>query len=176
MTVFKYDLTGVGPNIQFGKSGGKINWVTDHFEMTNAAGALVNQRVATTPVNANDAASKVYVDTTIRPTVAVFYPTQPPASRFIMIYKFDRAISFPDNFVGSQGSVVSNPTSSYVMTISKNLITIGTITINTSGVFTFVTSGTGPETFAVGDRIGIAAPASTDLTISDISVTLRSGT
>ncbi len=45
MTVFKYDLTGVGPNIQFGKTGGKINWDTDHFESTNDAGTLINHRV-----------------------------------------------------------------------------------------------------------------------------------
>lgn len=63
MTIKKdFTLVGVGSDVQFGKGGGRFLWNTDHFESTSNGSTLAQIRVPTTPVNANDAASKAYVD------------------------------------------------------------------------------------------------------------------
>lgn len=58
-----FGLAGINANTQWGKGGGRLKWTTDHFEVLDAAGtAPVQLRVATTPVENTDAASKAYVD------------------------------------------------------------------------------------------------------------------
>ena len=57
-----YGLVGVGTNIEMSKGGGQWLWNTDHFEATSDGATLAQIRVPTTPVNDNDAASKIYVD------------------------------------------------------------------------------------------------------------------
>lgn len=57
-----YTLVGVGPDVQFGKGGGRWVWNVDHFESTSDGVTLAQVRVPTTPINDNDAASKIYVD------------------------------------------------------------------------------------------------------------------
>ena len=63
-----YGLKGVGSDVQYGKSGGRLIYdsSSSFFKFTASDGStLSNVRVATTPSNANDAASKSYVDATI---------------------------------------------------------------------------------------------------------------
>jgi hypothetical protein len=63
-----YGLKGVGSDVQYGKGGGRIIYdsSSSFFKFTAADGStLVNARVATTPSDANDIASKSYVDSTI---------------------------------------------------------------------------------------------------------------
>mgnify|MGYP001189574863 FL=1 len=63
-----YGLKGVGSDVQYGKSGGRLIYdsSSSFFKFTASDGStLSNVRVATTPANANDAASKSYVDATI---------------------------------------------------------------------------------------------------------------
>lgn len=57
-----YTLVGVGQSVQYGKAGGSVVWNTDHFESTSDGIALAQLRVPTTPINDNDATSKIYVD------------------------------------------------------------------------------------------------------------------
>ncbi len=62
-----YGLKGVGNDVQFGKSGGRMIYdsSSSFFKFTTDGSTLSQVRVATTPSNANDAASKSYVDATI---------------------------------------------------------------------------------------------------------------
>jgi hypothetical protein len=62
-----YGLKGVGSDVQFGKSGGRLQYdaTSSFFKFTTDGSTLSQIRVATTPSNANDAASKSYVDATI---------------------------------------------------------------------------------------------------------------
>ena len=64
--VKNYGLKGVGSDVQFGKSGGRLIYDTSSsfFKFTTDGSTLSNIRVATTPSNINDAASKSYVDAT----------------------------------------------------------------------------------------------------------------
>ena len=65
--VKNYGLAGIGSDVQFGKSGGRLIYDTSSsfFKFTTDGTTLSQARVATTPSNANDAASKSYVDSTI---------------------------------------------------------------------------------------------------------------
>ena len=62
-----YGLKGIGNDVQFGKSGGRLQYdsSSSFFKFTTDGSTLSQVRVATTPSNANDAASKSYVDATI---------------------------------------------------------------------------------------------------------------
>ena len=65
--VKNYGLKGIGSDVQFGKGGGRLVYDTSSsfFKFTTDGTTLSQARVATTPSNANDAASKSYVDSTI---------------------------------------------------------------------------------------------------------------
>jgi hypothetical protein len=64
--VKNYGLKGIGSDVQFGKSGGRLIYDTtsSFFKFTTDGSTLSNIRVATTPSNTNDATSKSYVDAT----------------------------------------------------------------------------------------------------------------
>jgi len=65
--VKNYGLSGIGSDVQFGKSGGRLIYDTtsSFFKFTTDGSTLAQVRVATTPSNANDIASKSYVDSTV---------------------------------------------------------------------------------------------------------------
>lgn len=87
---------------------------------------------------------------------------------------FPRSFNIPDDFAGSRGHVDTNPTTDpYVIAATKNGVEIGTISISTSGIFTFATSNTEVEIIA-GDIIRFIAPdpAQAESTISGISITI----
>jgi len=65
--VKNYGLSGIGSDVQFGKSGGRLIYDTSSsfFKFTTDGTTLAQVRVATTPSNANDIASKSYVDSTV---------------------------------------------------------------------------------------------------------------
>ena len=64
--VKNYGLKGIGNDVQFGKAGGRLVYdvSSSFFKFTTDGSTLSQARVATTPSNANDAASKSYVDST----------------------------------------------------------------------------------------------------------------
>ena len=64
--VKNYGLKGVNSDLQFGKAGGRLIYDTtsSFFKFTTDGSTLAQIRVATTPSNANDVASKSYVDAT----------------------------------------------------------------------------------------------------------------
>ena len=61
-----FGLAGIGSDVQFGKAGGRLIYdsSSSFFKFTTDGSTLSNVRVASTPSNANDAASKSYVDAT----------------------------------------------------------------------------------------------------------------
>ena len=64
--VKNYGLKGVNSDLQFGKAGGRLIYdvSSSFFKFTTDGSTLAQLRVATTPSNANDVASKSYVDAT----------------------------------------------------------------------------------------------------------------
>ena len=64
--VKNFGLSGIGSDVQFGKAGGRLIYDSSSafFKFTTDGSTLAQIRVATTPSNANDVASKSYVDAT----------------------------------------------------------------------------------------------------------------
>jgi hypothetical protein len=79
---------------------------------------------------------------------------------------------FDANFAGSKGSVGVNPASTAVYTIYKNGVQCGTISISTSGVFTFASSSGNAVALNAQDRLTVIAPNPQDGALSDVGFTL----
>lgn len=102
-----------------------------------------------------------------------YFPGGPPtSSQLLYKYVTPRAFTIPDDFAGARGHVGTNPTGSFVMTVSVAGSSVGTITVSTGGAFTFATTG-GSVAVSAGERIEIAAPSGTDATVADIAVTMQ---
>ena len=60
--VKQYGLKGVGTDVQFGKSSGRLKYSTDHFEARDATDSAFVRIGGLDPVNDTDLATKKYVD------------------------------------------------------------------------------------------------------------------
>jgi hypothetical protein len=101
------------------------------------------------------------------------YKGGPPTSNeVISAVILPRETTFAANFAGSYGYIGTNPTASFVISVKDDGTEIGTITISTLGVFTFVTSGGTSKVVAAGSRLEFVAPASVDATAAYILATL----
>lgn len=89
-----------------------------------------------------------------------------------MIFIATRAFTLADDFAGSKYKNGSNPTATAVFDVQRNESSIGSISVNTSGVATFSTTG-GGVSMAIGDRLKVVAPSPQDATLSDVSVVFR---
>lgn len=103
--------------------------------------------------------------------VGLYIPGQPGDGAEVFKFVAVRGVEWPDDFAGSYGHVGTNPASSAVFTIKKNGSTVGSISINTSGVFTFATTGAATSLVA-GDRLTIEAPTPQDANLADVGFNL----
>ena len=101
--------------------------------------------------------------------VGFFIPGQPGDNVNGLIFTCVRPFKLPINLAGSQGSVGANPTAAAVLTIKKNVTSIGTINISTGGVVTFTFSAA--VSFAAGDKLSVVTPSPQDTTLADVSIT-----
>jgi hypothetical protein len=104
----------------------------------------------------------------------LFFTTAPTANEVLMMHCVSDAFTLPDDMVGSVAKVETNPASAFVLSVLKNGVAFGTITISTAGVATFVTSAA-EMAFAVGDVIKVVAPSAVDATIAGCTVTFKGG-
>lgn len=111
-------------------------------------------------------------DRATRPVSAVV--GKPGAGQLVLIYTVEATETFPANFTGPQsyGSAGVNPTATAIYSIFKNASNVGTVSISTSGVFTFATTGGIGFSLNAGDRLTMVAPGSQDATLSDVGITL----
>lgn len=97
--------------------------------------------------------------------------TSSPANAEVMHLKvFAENVVLPDNFAGARGYVGINPTATATLTVQKNGSDVGTISISTTGVVTFNTTGT-TVTFAPGDRLTVIAQTVADATLANSGFT-----
>jgi hypothetical protein len=102
-----------------------------------------------------------------------FLGTSPPISnQLIGAVSFPINATFPINFAGSVGGIVTNPTSSFVMPVKQNGTQVGTITVSTSGVYTFATTSSTGLTISINDKLTVYGPATADSTAAGIFFTL----
>jgi len=145
--------------------GGVSNWLA----LTDTASSFSGEANKNVAVNSGETA----LEFTIPPyDVGVFLPGIPTNNQLLLQYVFVRTIEFPDEFAGAEGLVGTNPTAAATIDIKKNGTSIGTISITTGGVVSFVTAGGSVETFIAGDKLELIAQASADVSLSDISITL----
>lgn len=100
------------------------------------------------------------------------FASAPTSSQIIDTPMIGRALTLPANMAGSVGRVDTNPTASFVMTLQDDGVTIGTITVSTSGVFTFATTSGTLKLITTPTILTLVAPASVDATIANMSMTL----
>lgn len=150
-----------------GREDGGI-WVTVgeayKFVLMNA----LNVTLSTTDVvviGEADAATDEEIDLTFP------YIGTPGASGTMGLYPCTRSFTFPANFSGSRGMVETNPGSDFVIKVYRNGIEVGTITIASSGTFTFATTGGATVAFVAGDELRLNGPTAVGTAV-DISVTL----
>lgn len=110
--------------------------------------------------------------TTVPYDLAFFVPSTPADAGMVFKFTAVRAIVIPDDFAGSLGHCETVPSDgTAVFSVEKNGSAVGTISINTSGVFTFATTGA-EISLAVGDELSIIAPTPQDSTLADINVSI----
>jgi hypothetical protein len=105
--------------------------------------------------------------------IGFFYGGGPPgSSELIFKHVAARDFQLPGNFFGSEGHVGTNPTATFDMDVQLEGVSIGTISVSTSGVFTFTTTSGTAKDVAAGERLEIIGPSSADATVADIGFTL----
>lgn len=83
------------------------------------------------------------------------------------------AFTLPANMAGSGLKADTAATAQYVFTVTKNGVTVGTITVAAAGTTaTFATTGGAPVAFAAGDLFAIVGSATIDATLAGISLTI----
>ena len=100
------------------------------------------------------------------------FSSTPASDEVLDIFVTGREITLPANLSGSVGSVVTNPTSSFVLLLKDDGTTIATITVSTSGTFTFATTGGTSQIVAVGSLLSLVAPTTVDATVADLTMTI----
>lgn len=104
--------------------------------------------------------------------IGAFFPGVYTDSQLLLQFVFDRTVDFDDDFAGSTGIVGVDPTIAATMDLQKNDISIGTVSITTGGVVTFVTSG-GTTQFVSGDWLSVIAQGTADATLADASLSFK---
>lgn len=192
-TRYVYYLVGAGTasgahNLVFpGEIGTLNNNAKRYFVVKNSSGYTVTVKsdaAGTTVVLATGAAAIIHQDhddmvklsgydglTTAPYDIACSMPGLPDDNGEVLKFVAVRAIDFPDDFAGSVGHCGTNPTATAAYDVKKNGSSIGSISISTSGVFTFSTTG-GATSLAISDRITINAPSPQDATLANVGISL----
>jgi hypothetical protein len=100
------------------------------------------------------------------------YCGTPGVTAFMGGYDVAVAATLPVDFDGaSPGNVLTNPASTCVISVQKNGIEVGTVSIANTGVFTYATTGGATVPLVFGDTITFISP-DTVTTAANFSFTL----
>lgn len=92
--------------------------------------------------------------------VPLVYVGTPGAQAWMGGWHFKRSVTFPANFTGSGGSVVTDPDAQFDIDVKKDGVSVGTISISTAGVWTFTTVGGATVAAVDGTKLDFYGPAS----------------
>jgi hypothetical protein len=96
----------------------------------------------------------------------------PAASAVMGKVILPREVTLPGDFAGAQGHVDTAPAAAFVISVSVNLVEVGTVTIGTDGAFLFATTGGAGVSVLAGSIVRFVAPAAVDPSIAGIAITL----
>ena len=88
------------------------------------------------------------------------FSATPTANQVLGRHAVVRDLFFPANFFGSVGFVGTNPGSNMNIDVRDDGVSVGTVSISTSGIVTFSSSSGLPVTIAAGSLLTFVAPAS----------------
>jgi len=104
--------------------------------------------------------------------VGFFFPGTPTNGEILLRLPFVRDVDFPSALTGSQLKAGTAATASTVISIQKNAVEFGTVTVAISGT-TGTFAAASPTSFAAGDILTVVGPASADATLASIGITLK---
>lgn len=171
------DATGATPNanpVVLDSAGRTEIWFTigsAYKVVIKTAAGLTLETVDSLTILSGGEVSEVgsqYVDCVLT------YPGGPPAAdEWLGGERFTRAVSFPANFSGGYGlAPKSAPTATYVVTIKKNTVVVGTASCSTGAVWTLATTGGAAFSMAAGDYLDFWGSGTADVSIADFGLTL----
>lgn len=106
-------------------------------------------------------------------TFGFFFNAPATTSEVLFRHIVGSAFSLPSNLAGAFWSNIEGPpVGTFVLTILKNGINVGTITVSSTGSVTASTGGTSLS-FVPGDVIKIVAPTTTDAAASNMAFTFK---
>lgn len=83
-----------------------------------------------------------------------------------------RNITFPADFAGAFGHVTTAPDDPWIVDVQDDGVSIGTITVDTGGTFTFATAGGTAKSIIAGSRLEFVEPVTPDASIANVSLSL----
>jgi hypothetical protein len=99
------------------------------------------------------------------------WPGSPAASQIVERYIFAMAVNFPAGLGGSYGTAGTAATAAATFSIAKNGTVVGTMAFAAGAAAATLTMA-GATSFAAGDVLTIAAPATPDATLANLAWTL----
>lgn len=100
------------------------------------------------------------------------FSATPASNQVLDTILIGRDLTLPANLAGSLGSIGTNPTASFVISVQDDAVEIATITIGTDGSFTFATTGGTAKLVATGSVLTFVAPATVDATAANAVMTI----
>jgi hypothetical protein len=97
----------------------------------------------------------------------------PTSSQILDTIPIVRDLDFAAAFAGSIGQIAINPTATFVIDVLDDGTVIGTISISTTGVFTFATTSGTAKVVLAGSILEFRAPATADATANRATWTLK---
>jgi hypothetical protein len=96
----------------------------------------------------------------------------PAASAVMGKVVLPRDVNLPGDFAGARGHVDTAPDAAFVISVSVNLVEVGTVTIGTDGAVVFATTGGAGVSVLAGSIVRFVARAAVDAVIAGIAITL----
>lgn len=104
--------------------------------------------------------------------LGIFWPGKPDANQVIFRYEFTQTVWFGANFDGCLWGCETDATSTNVITIKRNRVTLASVTYGAGSPSAASVSGMSATTFNRGDVLTIHASSVQDATLAGISGTL----
>ncbi len=100
------------------------------------------------------------------------FVAKPLGSETLLIHVFAEDVTFLGNFASSRAAILTNPAATATLSIRKNGIAVGGISVTTAGVVAFSTSGGTAVSFVAGDILTVVAQDLADATWANSAFTL----
>lgn len=180
---------GAGPNDNTGDDlrtgGGKINAnFTELYDAVATIPAEYTDEMARdvigvtlvagpgVTVTVNDAGDTITVQVS-QYILSPYFTTTPSDGEVLYLHVAGADFTIPANFTAAlESDIGTNPTATFDLTVAHNGVTIGTISVSTSGVVSATTTSGSAKAITKGDLITITGPGTADTTAANMAFTI----